>query len=90
MKSAVYVRVATREQLGNEQEQIQLIKEEIETPNRIVTTVFFGDGTQKNLSDDEIKCIFGGFLRGERVFAIEKPKKKFDYTGVIKLPEVKE
>ena len=90
MTCAVYVRVATREQLGNEQEQIQLIKKEKETQNRIVTTVFFGDGTQKDLSDDEIRRIFDGFLRGERVFTIEKPEKKFDYRGVIKLPEEKD
>lgn len=89
MERAVYVRVATKEQLRTEQEQVQLIKEEMETQNRIVTTVFFGDGTQKDLSDDEIRGIFSGFLRGERVFAIEKPEKKFGYKGIIKQTEVK-
>lgn len=89
MERAVYVRVATKEQLYTEQEQVQLIKEEMESQNRIVTTVFFGDGTQRDLSDDEIRGIFNGFLRGERVFAIEKPKKEFDYKGKVKPTEVK-
>lgn len=89
MERAVYVRVATKEQLYTEQEQIQLIKEEMKSQNRIVTTVFFGDGTQRDLSDDEIRGIFNGFLRGERVFAIEKPKKEFDYKGKVKPTEVK-
>lgn len=89
MKCAVYVRVATKEQLCTEQEQVQLIKKEMESQDRIVTTVFFGDGTQKDLSDDEIRDIFNGFIRGERVFAIEKPEKKFDYKGKIKQTEVK-
>ena len=89
MERAVYVRVATKEQLYTEQEQVQLIKEEMESQNRIVTTVFFGDGTQRDLSDDEIRGIFNGFLRGERVFAIEKPKKKFDCKGKVKATEVK-
>ena len=89
MERAVYVRVATKEQLCTEQEQVQLIKDEMESQNRIVTTVFFGDGTQIDLSDDEIRGIFNGFLRGERVFAIEKPKKKFDYKGKVKAAEVK-
>jgi len=89
MERAIYVRVATKEQLCTEQEQVQLIKEEMESQNRIVTTVFFGDGTQKDLSDDEIRGIFNGFLRGERVFAIEKPKKEFDYKGKMKTTEVK-
>ena len=89
MERAIYVRVATKEQLCTKQEQVQLIKEEMESQNRIVTTVFFGDGTQKNLSDDEIRGIFNGFLRGERVFAIEKPKKEFGYKGKMKPMEVK-
>ena len=89
MERAVYVRVAAKEQLCTEQEQIQLIKEEMESQNRIVTTVFFGDGTQRDLSDDEIRGIFNEFLRGERVFAIEKPKKEFDYKGKVKPTEVK-
>lgn len=89
MECAVYVRVATKEQLCTEQEQVQLIKDEMESQNRIVTTVFFGDGTQRDLSDDEIRGIFNGFLRGERVFAIEKTKKKFDYKGKVKATEVK-
>ena len=89
MERAVYVRVATKEQLCTEQEQVQLIKDEIESQNRIVTTVFFCDGTQRDLSDDEIRDIFNGFLRGERVFAIEKPKKKFDYKGKVRPTEVK-
>ena len=77
MKCAVYVRVATKEQLCTEQEQVQLIKEEMESQNHIVTTVFFGDGSQRDLSDDEIRGIFNGFLRGEKTFATEKPKKEF-------------
>lgn len=89
MERAVYVRVATKEQFCTEQEQVQLIKEEMESQNHIVTTVFFGDGTQRDLSDVEIRGIFNGFLRGERVFAIEKPKKEFDYTGKVKPTEVK-
>lgn len=89
MERAVYVRVATKEQPCTKQEQIQLIKEEIESQNRIVTTVFFGGGTQRDLSDDEIRGIFNGFLRGERVFAIEKPKKELDYKGKVKPTEVK-
>ena len=89
MKCAVYVRVATKEQLCTEQEQIQIIKEDMESQNRIATTVFFGDGTQRDLSDDEIRGIFNGFLRGERVFVIEKTEKKIDYKGKIKQTEVK-
>lgn len=89
MERAVYVRVATKEQLCTEQEQIQLINEEMESQNCIVTTVFFGDGTQRDLSDDEIRGIFNGFLRGERVFAIKEPKKKFDCKGKVKATEVK-
>ena len=61
----------------------------MESQNRIATTVFFGNGTQRDLSDDEIRGIFNGFLRGERVFAIDKPKKEFDYKGKMKTTEVK-
>ena len=89
MERVVYVRVATKEQLCTEQEQVQLIKEEMESQNRIVTTVLFNDGTHRELSDDEIRSIFNGFLRGEKYFAIQKPKKEFDYIGKIKPVEVK-
>lgn len=89
-KYAVYCRVATKEQLYNEQEQRQLIANTQKNLIQVTTTVFFSDGTSKNLSDDEIRNIFDCYLRGDKVICIDKPKKTFDYCGHIRSTEVKE
>lgn len=87
MKTAYYFRVASQEQL-NENEQRALVKKEAENRTEIKTVFHFADGTSKVLSPSEIKGIFESFLRGDRLIHIDKPKKEFDYVGKLRYMEV--
>lgn len=87
MKTAYYFRVASQEQL-NENEQRALVKKEAENRIEIKTVFHFADGTSKVLSPSEIKGIFESFLRGDRLIHIDKPKKEFDYVGKLRYMEV--
>lgn len=87
MKAVYYCRVASKEQLS-ENEQRALVKKEAENRTEIRTVFHFKDGTSKVLSPSEIKGIFESFLRGDRLIHIDKPKKEFDYIGKLKYMEV--
>lgn len=87
MKTGYYFRVASKEQL-NEDEQRALVKKEAENKTEKKTVFQFNDGTSKVLSPSEIKGIFESFLRGERLIHIDKPEKKFDYVGKLRYMEV--
>ena len=86
MKAVCYCRVASQEEL-NEDQQRALVKKETENRTEIKTVFHFADGTSKVLSPSEIKGIFESFLRGERFIHIDKPKKEFDYVGKLRYME---
>ena len=87
MKTGYYFRVASKEQL-NEDEQRALVKMEAENKTEIKTVFQFNDGTSKVLSQSEIKGIFESFLRGDRLIHIDKPNKEFDFIGKLRYMEV--
>mgnify|MGYP001031383991 CR=1 FL=1 len=60
MKAAYYFRVASQEQL-NDDEQRALVKKEAENRTEIKTVFYFADGISKVLLPSEIKGIFENF-----------------------------